>query len=68
MVCKAAYRVVVYGDTFSTVGEMGVGGLDLASNTSIRIVNSSLIAFISSIIYVSIVELFTRASSSPVSS
>ena len=50
-----------YGVPLSIVGKVGIVGLDLVSNTSIRvfiIIISSLIPLISSIIYASIVLSF----------
>ena len=62
-----ASGVVVYREPLSIIGKIGIIE-DLVSNTSIRILNSSLIAFISSIIYISDIALFIEANLSPSSS
>ena len=66
MVCGVSG--VVYRELLSTIGKTGVICLDLASITSIRILNSSFINLISSIIYISDIALFAEANLSPSSS
>ena len=69
VVCGASgvSGVVVYREPLSATGKMGIVE-DLVSNASIRVLNSSLIAFISSMICASDIALFAEANSSPGSS
>ena len=59
---------MVYGELLNTIGKIGIIYLDLASITSIRILNSSLIDLISSIICISDIILFIEDNLSTISS